>query len=58
MENDIALIATGYVLTRIGMFAAFGYLVYRVLRTPPARVLIKANRNSKRRHSAGIRTRF
>ena len=58
MENDIALIATGYLLTRIGVLAAFGYLVYRVLRTPPARVLIKANRNSKRRHSAGVRAKF
>ncbi len=58
MENDIALIATGYLLTRIGVLAAFGYLVYRVLRTPPARILVKANRHSKLRHSARVRTKF
>ena len=41
MENEIALIASGYVLTRIGLLAAFGYLVYRVLRPAPVEVRIK-----------------
>ena len=32
METNIALIATGYLLNRLGIAAAFGYLVYRALR--------------------------
>jgi hypothetical protein len=45
MENDIALMATGYLLTRIGVLAVVGYLVYRVLRPEPAKVRIKPNRD-------------
>ena len=41
MENDIALIAAGYVLARIGVLVAFGYLGYRILRPTPAKVRIK-----------------
>ena len=37
MENDIALVTAGYVLSRIGILAAFGYLFYRVLTFTPAR---------------------
>ena len=37
MENDIALVTAGYVLSRIGILAAFGYLFYRVLKLTPAR---------------------
>jgi hypothetical protein len=48
MENDIALIAAGYLLTRIGVLVAFGYLVYRVLRPSPAKVRIKSNREFSR----------
>jgi len=43
MENDIALIAAGYLLTRIGVLVAFGYLGYRILRPTPAKVRIKSN---------------
>jgi hypothetical protein len=43
MENDIALIAAGYLLTRIGVLVAFGYLCYRVLRPAPGKVRIKAH---------------
>lgn len=48
MENDIALIAVGYILTRIGVLAAFGYLAYRILRPTPAKVRIQANREFSR----------
>ena len=44
MENEIAFIATGYVLARIGILMAFGYLIYRVLSRKPARVRIKSRR--------------
>jgi len=44
MENDIALMAAGYLLTRIGVLAAFGYLVYRVLRPAPAKARIESSR--------------
>lgn len=30
METDIAIIAAGYALTRIGIIAAIAYLFYRV----------------------------
>ena len=42
MENDIALMASGYVLARIGVLVAFGYLIYRVLRPAPSRVRIES----------------
>ncbi|MGB5440474.1 MAG: hypothetical protein WBN57_08385 [Gammaproteobacteria bacterium] len=45
MENDIALVATGYVLSRIGILAAFGYLFYRVLKREPKRVRVKSQSN-------------
>jgi len=48
MENDIALMASGYLLTRIGVLVAFGYLVYRVLRPAPAKVRINSNRDFSR----------
>ena len=44
MENDIALIAVGYLLTRIGVLVAIGYLVYRVSRPAPARARIESSR--------------
>jgi hypothetical protein len=40
MENDIALIASGYLLARVGLLAGFGYLVYRILRRSPARMRV------------------
>jgi hypothetical protein len=48
MENDIALIAAGYLLTRIGVLVAFGYLVYRVLRPTPAKARIETKREYSR----------
>ena len=48
MENDIALIAAGYVLSRIGVLVAFGYLGYRILRPTPAKVRINSNREFSR----------
>ena len=43
MENDIAFIAAGYLLTRIGVLIAFGYLCYRVLRPAPGKVRIETH---------------
>jgi len=42
METNIALMASGYLLARIGVLIAFGYLVYRVLRPAPSRVRVEA----------------
>lgn len=48
METDIAMIATGYVLARISIVAAIGYLIYRVMRTQPSRVPLKTQSNFAR----------
>ena len=42
MENDIALMASGYVLARIGVLAAFAYMIYRVLRPQPRRARVRS----------------
>jgi uncharacterized membrane protein YebE (DUF533 family) len=55
MENDIALVAAGYVLARIGVIAAFGYLIYRVLQPSQdkkVRVRSRSNYASERYESA------
>ncbi len=56
MENDIAFIATGYVLARIGILMALGYLVYRVLSRKPSRVRIQSQSNYaiERMHSSHL----
>lgn len=41
MDTNIALIASGYVLTRIGVLIAFGYIIYRVLRPTPSTVRVE-----------------
>lgn len=48
METNIALMASGYLLARIGVLVAFGYLVYRVLRPTPSRVRVEAQSNYAR----------
>lgn len=48
METDIALMASGYLLTRIGVLAAFAYLIYRVLRPAPRKLRIKSQSNYAR----------
>ena len=48
METNIALMASGYLLARIGVLIAFGYLVYRVLRTAPSRVRVESQSNYAR----------
>ena len=48
MENDIALMASGYLLVRLGVLAAFAYLVYRVLRPAPRRARARAQSNYAR----------
>jgi hypothetical protein len=42
METDIATIATGYVLARIAIIAAIGYVIYRVVSREPARVPLRS----------------
>ena len=48
METDIAMIATGYVLARISVLAAIGYLIYRVVQSAPARIPVKTQSNFAR----------
>lgn len=48
MENDIALMASGYLLLRLGVLAVFAYLVYRVLRPSPKKVRVRAQSNYAR----------
>ena len=48
MENDIALMASGYLLARIGVLAAFGYLIYRVLRRTPRPSPVRIHSNYAR----------
>ena len=48
METNIALMASGYLLARIGVLIAFGYLVYRVLRPAPSKVRVEARSNYAR----------
>ena len=55
MENDIALMASGYLLARIGMLLAFGYLIYRVLRRTPSRVRIQARSQYARERANATR---
>lgn len=43
MENDIAIMAAGYLFARLGALAAFGYLVYRVMRPAPNRARVKTH---------------
>jgi hypothetical protein len=38
MENDIAMIAAGYVFARLGLLALFGYVIYRILTASTTRV--------------------
>lgn len=56
MENDIALMATGYVLARIGILVAFGYIVYRVLSRRPARIRAQSQSNyaTERMYSSAL----
>ncbi len=48
MENDIAMIATGYVLARIGIVAAIGYAIYRVMSSKTTRIPIRTQSNFAR----------
>ncbi len=45
MENDIALIAIGYVVSRIAFLLGIGYFMYRVLNRKPARARIQSQSN-------------
>ena len=42
MEMEIGLIASGYLLVRIGVLAAFAYLIYRVLRPMPKKLRVQS----------------
>ena len=45
MENDIALMVSGYVFTRLSILAAVGYIIFRVLQPEPERVPVRAQRD-------------
>ena len=53
MENDIHSIALAYLALRIGALAAFGYLIYRVLKwqQQPVRIQSQSNYASERRRA-------
>ncbi len=42
MQSELAMMVSGYVLGRVAVVAAFGYLFYRVLRSQPKRVRIRS----------------
>ncbi len=48
MENDIPLMVSAYVFTRLGILAAVGYVVFLVLRPEPVRVRIEEDQESVR----------
>ena len=48
MENDIALMASGYLLARIGVLATFAYLIYRVVRPAPRKQRVRSQSNYAR----------
>lgn len=49
METEITLIATGYVLTRIGIIAAVGYLLYRyMMSSKPDKAPVRVRSNYAR----------
>ena len=41
MDTDIAFVATGYIVTRIAVIAAFAWVFYRILRNRPARIRVE-----------------
>lgn len=51
MDTNIALIASGYLLTRIGIFAAFAYFVYRVLRSKSNAMANPSQANLGQKHA-------
>ena len=57
MENEIAFVAMGYLLSRIGILAAFGYLFYRILKSKlnPDKVRVKSRSSyaKQRYHGSG-----
>ena len=42
MENDIAMMAAGYVLARLGLLALLGYAIYRVLTATSTRAPVRS----------------
>ncbi len=55
MENDIALMTSGYLLTRLGIVAIFGYLIYRFARPTPSKQRIHSQNHSARARSQAER---
>lgn len=55
MDTNIALIASGYLLTRIGVLIAFGYIIYRVLRPSPSTARVESQRNYARERYEAMR---
>jgi hypothetical protein len=57
METEITIIATGYVLARIGIIAAVGYLFYRyMVSSRPTRAPIRVRSNYARERYESTRT--
>ena len=58
MENDIAMIATGYVALRLGILIAIAYAVYYVLRPAPKSVPIRRHSRYARERARATRTQL
>ena len=55
MENDIALMVSGYLLARLGLLAVFGYLIYRVLRPTPSKAPAQTQSNYATERLSAVR---
>ena len=56
MENDIALMASGYVAIRFGLLALFAYIIYRVLKPSPKAAPIRSQSYFASERSAATRS--
>lgn len=57
MENDIALITSGFLALRIGIMALFAYAIYRVLRPSPRTVPIETQSHFATERYRAVRPR-
>lgn len=55
MDTTIALIVSGFLVTRVVAIAGFGYLLYRILRPEPARVPVRSRSNYARERAEATR---
>lgn len=56
MENDIALMTSGFLALRIGIMALFAYAIYRVMRPSPRAARIKSQSRFARERLSATRS--